>query len=449
MNFCRETNFVRINISDSGNKFLIEQKRFQPPFFRTKNFAKFREREIFGKRLDSEFLNFGKFFEIFFGNQSQRTKFSNVGKLQPRPAGKFEKMADGFFERNRIFGKQKMSRHPKMDEQFQFSRKRKNDEFRAAANRENFFVANLFFEFRKRGSETFFRVARNFENFLSLNFLEIANLRFDFGQFGHGINLKCKIENVKNTFEFYILNSKFKIIPAIDLIRGKCVRLYKGSFEQKTEYFISPAEQASIFEEEEADLIHIVDLDGAKIGEPKNLRTIAKIREAVKIPIEVGGGIRSIESAEKLFKIGVDRIILGTLAVEQPELLKKFLAKFGAKKIVVGLDAREGGLKLATRGWRGETNLEVIDFAEELAKIGVRRIIFTDIARDGTLTFPNFDVNERLVKTTNLKIIASGGVTDIEHLRILRRVGCEGAILGKAIYENEISVAEIKMNLKF
>jgi phosphoribosylformimino-5-aminoimidazole carboxamide ribotide isomerase len=241
--------------------------------------------------------------------------------------------------------------------------------------------------------------------------------------------------------------NKFQIIPAIDLIHGKCVRLYKGEYSQKTEYFTSPPAQAQIFEEEGGDLLHVVDLDGAKKGKPSNLKTIAKIREAVNFPIEVGGGIRSIESAEKLFDIGVNRIILGTLAVEEPELLKEFLAKFGTDRIVVGLDAREHGVKLATRGWKSKTNLDVIDFAEKLEKIGVKRIIYTDIARDGTLTHPNFDVNERLVNTTKLKIVASGGVTDVAHLQILKRVGCEGAILGKALYENEISLAEIKSSL--
>ncbi len=228
------------------------------------------------------------------------------------------------------------------------------------------------------------------------------------------------------------------------MIHGKCVRLYKGSFEQKTEYSISPVAQSRIFENEKADRIHIVDLDGARAGESRNLRTIAKICGSVKIPIEVGGGIRRIADAEKLFEIGVDRIILGTLAVEQPDLLAEFLAEFGSEKIVVGLDAREHGLKLATRGWEGETEIDVLDFAEKLEKMGVSRIIYTDIARDGTLTFPNFDVNERLVATTKLKVIASGGVTDLAHLEILKRVGCEGAILGKAIYENKISLAEIR-----
>lgn len=239
----------------------------------------------------------------------------------------------------------------------------------------------------------------------------------------------------------------FQIIPAIDLIKGKCVRLYKGSYEQKTEYFISPPEQARLFEEEGADLLHVVDLDGAKVGKPKNLKTIEKIRGSTEIPIEVGGGIRSIKDAEKLFALGVDRIILGTVAVEKPKLLEEFLKKFGAEKVVVGLDAREHGTLLATRGWQEETNLDVIDFAEELKRKGVKRIIYTDIARDGTLTFPNFDMNERLINTTKLKVVASGGVTDIAHLRILKRVGCEGAILGKALYENEISVKEIKEKL--
>ncbi|MFA6458356.1 MAG: 1-(5-phosphoribosyl)-5-[(5-phosphoribosylamino)methylideneamino]imidazole-4-carboxamide isomerase [Patescibacteria group bacterium] len=239
----------------------------------------------------------------------------------------------------------------------------------------------------------------------------------------------------------------FQIIPAIDLIHGRCVRLYKGSFEQKTEYEISPSEQARVFENEGGDRIHVVDLDGARKGEPINLRTIAKICASVKIPIEVGGGVRKIEDAEKLFAIGVDRVILGTLAVEQPELLAEFLQKFGSEKIVVGLDARKDGTKLATRGWESATEIDVLDFAEKLVNLGVARIIYTDIARDGTLTFPNFDMNERLVKTTKLKVIASGGVTDLAHLEILRKIGCEGAILGKALYEDKISVSEIKQSL--
>lgn len=243
-------------------------------------------------------------------------------------------------------------------------------------------------------------------------------------------------------------NINFQIIPAIDLIDGKCVRLYKGSYDQKTEYYTSPVRQAEIFEEEGADLIHIVDLDGAKSGEPENLKTIKKIREAVSLPLEVGGGIRSLESAEALFGAGINRIIVGTAAVENQKFLEELLQKYGAEKIIVGLDARESGSKIATRGWQEKTTLDVIDFAEKLEKLGVIRIIYTDISRDGTLTFPNFDMNERLVHTTKLKVIASGGVTELIHLQTLARIGCEGAILGKALYEGELSVREIKTQLK-
>lgn len=240
----------------------------------------------------------------------------------------------------------------------------------------------------------------------------------------------------------------FQIIPAIDLMRGKCVRLYKGSYEQKTEYSVTPQNQAEIFEQEGADVLHIVDLDGAKVGRPINISVVKKIRERISIPIEVGGGIRSVETAEKFFAVGANRVILGTAAVENPKLLEKLLIKFGPEKIIVGLDARKKGTRIATRGWKSQTEIDTLDFAEKLEKMGITRIIFTDISRDGTLTFPNFDINERLIKITNLHIIASGGIAEIEHLKILRRIGCEGAILGKALYEHKLSIEEIKKSLE-
>jgi phosphoribosylformimino-5-aminoimidazole carboxamide ribotide isomerase len=238
------------------------------------------------------------------------------------------------------------------------------------------------------------------------------------------------------------MKSIFQIWPAIDLIKGRCVRLYKGSFEQKTEYFIRPIDQARIFENEGATGIHIVDLDGARQGQPKNLKTIAAIIQAVSLPIEVGGGIRSLESATELFALGVSRLIIGTQAIEEPEFLDQLIKKFGAEKIVVSIDARKSGTKIVTRGWLSNTELDTLDFAESLEQRGVQRIIFTDIARDGTLTYPNFDMAERLINTTNLKVIIAGGVSKIEQIKILQDIGCEGAILGKAIYENEISVFE-------
>ncbi len=239
----------------------------------------------------------------------------------------------------------------------------------------------------------------------------------------------------------------FQILPAIDLIGGHCVRLYKGSYDQVTQYSKAPQNQAKIFEREGADTLHIVDLDGAKSGNLENLKAIEKIRQHVAIPIEVGGGIRSLESAETLFGIGVDRIIIGTAAVEDTALLATLLEKYGAEKIIVGLDARESGTKIAIHGWKGKTELNTLDFAEDLEQQGITRVIFTDIARDGTLTFPNFDLNERLVNTTKLKIIASGGVSEIEHIKMLHKIGCEGVIIGKALYESELSVASIKQAL--
>ena len=239
----------------------------------------------------------------------------------------------------------------------------------------------------------------------------------------------------------------FQVLPAIDLISGRCVRLYKGSYNQKTEYSVSPSDQAKFFESEGADILHIVDLDGARKGTTSNLKTIAKIRKSITIPIEVGGGIRNLEMAKQLFEIGIDRIIIGTAAVENPDLLKDLLKKYGAEKIVVGIDGRKSGMQIAIRGWKGKTELDTLDFAENLETLGVKRVIFTDIARDGTLTFPNFDVNERLINTTSLKVVAAGGVTKISHIKTLREIGCEGAILGKALYENKISVAEIKKYL--
>lgn len=236
----------------------------------------------------------------------------------------------------------------------------------------------------------------------------------------------------------------FQILPAIDLIDGRCVRLYKGSYDQVTEYAKSPWNQAEIFEHEGGDVLHVVDLDGAKTGEPTNLPTIKKIREHVKMPIEVGGGIRSRDAAARLFTVGVNRVIVGTAAVEQPELLQELLKEFGSEKIVVGLDARESGTKIATRGWETKTELDVVDFALELKERGVTRIAYTDIARDGTLTYPNFEMLERLVQMTGIAVIASGGVTKLEHIALLKKIGCEGAILGKALYEHHLTVTEIQ-----
>ena len=239
----------------------------------------------------------------------------------------------------------------------------------------------------------------------------------------------------------------FQLLPAIDILDGRCVRLYKGSCDQVTAYERAPWNQAADFAHDGATMLHVVDLDGARDGASTNLHSIRKICEHVDIPVEVGGGIRSAETAQQLFTVGVTRIILGTTAVENPTLLDELLSTYGREQIVIGLDARESGTTIATRGWETITNLDVIEFAKTLAARGVTRIIYTDIARDGTLTFPNFEMIEKLILETKLHIIASGGVSQIEHLKLLRSVGAEGAILGKALYERQLLLTDAVKSL--
>jgi len=236
------------------------------------------------------------------------------------------------------------------------------------------------------------------------------------------------------------------LLPAIDIMNGKCVRLYRGRFEQVTTYNEYPLDMARFFVKEGADFLHIVDLDGAREGEIKNFKTIHQICKAISIPIEVGGGIRHKKDIAKILDAGVSRVILGTAAVEDLKWLKKVLQKFDAKKIVIGLDVH--GDKVATHGWEKASEIDVFDFAKELEDLGVKRIIYTDISRDGTLTSPNFELGEKLIQLTDLKIIASGGVTTFKHLEILRDMGIEGAIIGKALYEGKINLAEVKKKLE-
>jgi phosphoribosylformimino-5-aminoimidazole carboxamide ribotide isomerase len=240
----------------------------------------------------------------------------------------------------------------------------------------------------------------------------------------------------------------FQILPALNLHKGKVVQLYKGSRQQMEFYPNSPHAEAEAFAEEGGDFLHIVDLDGVNENKPAQLKTIAKIVKTVKIPIQVGGGIREISHAEELFALGVKRIVVGTAAIVKTAFVEELLKKFGKEKIVISLAARENGEKLAVNGWENRTEVNVIDFAEQLEKLGVERITYTDIARDGTLTFPNFDIVERLRNITKLKILAGGGITEIQHVVMLRDLGCEGVIIGKALYEGKLALNEIKTNLR-
>jgi phosphoribosylformimino-5-aminoimidazole carboxamide ribotide isomerase len=230
-----------------------------------------------------------------------------------------------------------------------------------------------------------------------------------------------------------------EIIPAIDIRGGKCVRLYQGDYGRQTTFADNPAEVALHWESTGARWLHVVDLDGAATGEPRNTGVVRSILSRSVLLVEVGGGIRKEEVAEKLVRSGVSRIVLGTAAIEEPELVEKLSRRFG-QIIVVGLDARDG--KIAIHGWRKDTVVDVLDLAKEMTEIGVQRFIYTDVRRDGTLTEPNFDAVERLRDRLDASLVASGGIARLEHLRRLGELGVEGAIIGKALYTGDIDLRE-------
>ena len=235
------------------------------------------------------------------------------------------------------------------------------------------------------------------------------------------------------------------IIPAIDIRGGKCVRLFQGDYNKETVYAEDPAEQAVRWENEGAHIIHLVDLDGAKAKHPVNLDAIRRICSSVRIPCELGGGIRTIEDARKAFDAGVYRIILGTVACENPKLAKEFVSTFSAERVVVGVDARAGSV--AVNGWLENSGVDAYELILTLQDMGVTRFIYTDIATDGALSGPNCDaiaaVCSRIPRSS---VIASGGISsarDISSLRELRKDNLEGAIIGKALYDGKTTYKEL------
>ncbi|ACX51479.1 phosphoribosylformimino-5-aminoimidazole carboxamide ribotide isomerase [Ammonifex degensii KC4] len=234
------------------------------------------------------------------------------------------------------------------------------------------------------------------------------------------------------------------VIPAIDLKGGCCVRLVEGKATLEVVYSSDPVEVALGFEAAGAKWLHVVDLDGAFRGEPANLDAIAAIIRAVGIPVQVGGGIRSRETAEKIFALGAARIILGTAAVMEKELLKELLDSFGKDRVAVSVDAREG--KVAVKGWEEVTLVDALTFGRELRSLGVTWVIFTDIKRDGTLKGPNVvAVAEFARSIPGLRVIVSGGVSRLEDLLKLKKLaplGVEGVIVGKALYDGRIDLKE-------
>ena len=228
------------------------------------------------------------------------------------------------------------------------------------------------------------------------------------------------------------------IFPAIDLRGGKCVRLIQGDFDKETVYSDDPQATALKWQAMGAKFLHVVDLDGARAGSPQNISAIKNILDAVVIPIEVGGGIRTLDDVEKLLTLGVRRVILGSVAVENISLVEDAAKKFG-DKIVVGIDARGGFV--ATHGWEKSSAVKAEELAKKIVAAGVKTIIYTDIAKDGMLSGVNAETFAELAKNSGAEIIASGGVKSIEDIRALKAAKIAGVIVGKAIYTGTLDLA--------
>lgn len=225
------------------------------------------------------------------------------------------------------------------------------------------------------------------------------------------------------------------LFPAMDLKEGKCVRLYQGDFSTSQIVGESPLKTAAWLKSQGAEYFHVVDLDGARTGKINNLEIIKKIISEIKIPVELGGGIRDMETIDMLIEEGVSRVILGTAAINNPSLVKEAVRKYG-EKVAVGIDAKYG--YVAAEGWVNVSKLKYIDFAKKMEEIGVKTIIFTDITKDGTLKGPNFEETILLNESVSCDIIASGGIKSIDDLKILNYSRIYGAILGKSIYSKSI-----------
>ncbi|MBU5470308.1 1-(5-phosphoribosyl)-5-[(5-phosphoribosylamino)methylideneamino]imidazole-4-carboxamide isomerase [Falcatimonas sp. MSJ-15] len=231
-----------------------------------------------------------------------------------------------------------------------------------------------------------------------------------------------------------------KLYPAIDIKNGQCVRLRQGKFDDVIIYSNNPVDIAKEWEACGASFIHLVDLDGALCGHAVNAEVIRKIASTVNIPVEVGGGIRNIKDIEDVFALGVSRVIIGTKAVENPNFIKEAVDKFGADKIVAGVDAKDG--LVAIHGWEKVSNIKAVDLCMEMKKLGIKTIIYTDISKDGMLSGPNVYQTKLLSDQTGLDIIASGGVSGLKDLELVDEAGIHGAIIGKALYENKIDLRQ-------
>ena len=233
-----------------------------------------------------------------------------------------------------------------------------------------------------------------------------------------------------------------QVIPAIDLLDGQCVRLHQGDYDQVTRFSDDPVAQALSWQRQGARRLHLVDLDGARTGQPMNDAAIKAITAALDIPVQLGGGVRSAARAAELLACGLDRVILGTVALEQPELVEE-LANAHPDRIIVGIDAKNG--KVATRGWISESSTEATALARRLSSTGIAAIISTDIATDGTLAGPNLEALRAMATASQVPLIASGGIGNLEHLLSLlslEPLGVSGVIVGRALYDGRVDLGE-------
>ncbi|NEP43812.1 MAG: 1-(5-phosphoribosyl)-5-[(5-phosphoribosylamino)methylideneamino]imidazole-4-carboxamide isomerase, partial [Okeania sp. SIO2H7] len=232
------------------------------------------------------------------------------------------------------------------------------------------------------------------------------------------------------------------VIPAIDILEGRCVRLYQGDYSQSETFNENPVEVAKQWADQGATRLHLVDLDGAKAGQPVNQKTIEAIVKAVDVPVQLGGGLRNYASVADVLALGVERAILGTVAVEKPELVGQLCGEFPGQ-IVVGIDARNG--KVATKGWLETSEVLATELAQRMAKLGVAAIVYTDIHRDGTMAGPNIPALRELASAIAIETIASGGIssiTDLLSLLALEPIGVKSAIVGRALYTGDILLKE-------
>ena len=234
------------------------------------------------------------------------------------------------------------------------------------------------------------------------------------------------------------------LIPAIDLRNGFCVRLLQGESDKETVYSNDPAAMAVTFEEAGAKRLHLVDLDGAFQGEGANLSSIRSILKNVSIPVQIGGGLRTEEDIDRMLAFGVSAVIVGTMAVKHPDVLEKLLKKYTDEQIILGIDARNR--KVSIEGWKESTEIQDVKFALRWKNSGIKRVVFTDISRDGMLSGPNLAALREMAEHTGLKIVASGGISsmdDLEQLKTLEPNGVDQAISGKAIYEGKIDLKRV------